>query len=211
MLYTDTFIIAPKTLSLAKKLLKFQLFSNFNLVGGTALALQIGHRNSIDLDFFSNEDFDTEEVKELLNESFKNLKIVYERSNALVAIVEGVKVDFIKHNYPHINKPLLVDGIRMLSKQDMAAMKMNAIVNSGQRLKDFIDIFYLLELFTMNEIIEFYIYKYPIMNPLIALKALVFFDEIDPDLDPPKLKIPLPLIQIKQRIEKAVLKPDLKF
>ncbi|WOK05970.1 hypothetical protein RT717_23110 [Imperialibacter roseus] len=95
--------------------------------------------------------------------------------------------------------------------EDIAAMKLNAISNSGKRLKDFIDVYYLLEHFSMDEMIAFYTTKYPNFNPLIALRSVNYFDDIDPAIDPPKLKEKLPLSEIKKRINDAVLHSKKRF
>jgi hypothetical protein len=86
------------------------------------------------------------------------------------------------------------------SLEDFAAMKLNAISNSGKRLKDFINVYYLLEHFSMDEMITFYTTKYPNFNPLIALRSVNCFDDIDPAIDPPKLKEKLPLSEIKNEL-----------
>jgi len=88
--------------------------------------------------------------------------------------------------------------------EDIAAMKLHAIVNSGQRLKDFVDVYYLPEHFFIKDMLKFYEKKYDRTNPLIAVKALTFFGDIDPDVDPPKMRKALPLDKIKIRLNKAV-------
>jgi hypothetical protein len=90
-------------------------------------------------------------------------------------------------------------------------MKLHAIIQSGKRLKDFINIYFLLQHFCMNQMIEFFTQKYTYTNPMIALKAVNFFDEIDENIDPPKLLQPLPLKQIKKRIQEATKKPGKVF
>lgn len=90
-------------------------------------------------------------------------------------------------------------------------MKQNAISNSGKRLKDFIVIYFLLQHFSLNQMIEFYTIKYPRFNPLIPLKAVSYFEDIDPSIDPPKLRAKLPLPEIKNRITDAVLHSRKKF
>ena len=83
-------------------------------------------------------------------------------------------------------------------------MKLSAISNSSQRLKDFIDVYFLLQYFSVNDMLGFFEIKYPHVNALIPLKALNYFDDIDENIDPPKLLNPVSLKQIKQRINDAV-------
>jgi hypothetical protein len=110
-----------------------------------------------------------------------------------------------------INQPITEEGITYLSMEDIAAMKLNAIVNSSKRLKDFIDIYFLLEHFSLNQMLVFYETKYQHSNKMIALRAINFFGEIDPKLDPPILKKQLPHSRIKKRISEAVLKGNKTF
>ena len=131
--------------------------------------------------------------------------------NTIIGFINKVKVDFITHAYPLVLPPITEEGITFLSLQDIAAMKLNAISNSGKRLKDFIDVYFLLEHFSLSEMIEFYTIKYPRFNPLIALKAINYFEDIDPAIDPPQLRKKLPLAKIKKRIEESVLHSRKKF
>jgi hypothetical protein len=98
-----------------------------------------------------------------------------------------------------------------LSKEDIAGMKLHAIIQSGKRLKDFIDIYFLLEHFSMNQMVMFFSQKYTYTNPMIAVKAVIFFGDIDENIDPPKLVKPISVNQIKKRIGEAKLKPDKIF
>jgi len=204
MLHKNPKLIAPSTFELTQRLQALSQLKQFNLVGGTALTLQLGHRNSIDIDLFTTKDFEAEYLFEMLSEIFET-KIIYFKSNTLLTYINEVKVDFIKHNYPILKPIISEEGISMLSSQDICAMKLNAIQNSGQRLKDFIDIYFLLEHFSIKQMLGFYSEKYTMMNPVIALRAITYFDDIDPNIDPPKLLIPLTLEKIKKRIIDAVL------
>jgi hypothetical protein len=103
---------------------------------------------------------------------------------------------------------LFVDEVRLATTLDISGMKLNAIVNSGQRVKDFIDVYYLLNYHPLQEMLDAYSKKYAHSNPIIALKAITYLDDIDPNLDPPKMKDRLPLSEIKKRILKAVSDPD---
>lgn len=204
MLHKDPFLIQPKTFDLIKKLQAHDALKGFYLVGGTALALQLGHRNSIDIDLFTTENFEPTDLMNTLGNEF-SVEATFSAKNTLLSFVDRIKTDFITHNYPLINPPITEEGITFLSMADIAAMKLNAISNSGKRLKDFIDIYFLLEHFSLNQMIEFYSRKYPKFNPLIALRAVGYFEDIDPEIDPPKLRKPLPLKKIKDRIGSSIL------
>jgi len=210
MLHKDPFIIKPETVVLIQQLQALPFLKEYYLVGGTALALQLGHRNSIDIDLFTRNDFDPASILNQLQKQF-DIQATFTSANTLLSFVNKVKVDFITHNYLLVLPPITEEGITYLSLQDIAAMKLNAISNSGKRLKDFIDIYFLLEHFSLSEMIEFYTIKYPNFNPLIALRAINYFDDIDPNIDPPKLKEKLPLTEIKKRITDSVLHSKKKF
>jgi Nucleotidyl transferase AbiEii toxin, Type IV TA system len=210
MLHKDSFIIAPSTFLLIQELQAIPAFSNFYLVGGTSLALQLGHRNSIDIDLFSLNEFDENEVLEILNKQYE-VSEIFRRRNTIICLLNNIKTDFIRHNYPLLKPPVTEERIAFLSKEDIAAMKLHAIIQSGKRLKDFIDIYFLLQHFNMQQMIEFFTAKYQYSNPMIAMKAVTFFDEIDENTEPPKLLKPLPIAEIKKRILTAAQKPTLIF
>lgn len=176
MLYKET--IEPKTLELLIDLQKEPLLSTFNLVGGTALALHLGHRKSIDLDFFTSESFDLEEVKMMLIKKY-DFKVSYSRSQTLKGFINGIKVDFIKFDYPHLHNCDIIDEVRIESIPDIIAMKLLSITDNGSRIKDFIDIAYLSSRFSLEEMLQFYIRKITNSNIIMPIKALTYFDDID--------------------------------
>jgi hypothetical protein len=176
MLYKET--VGRDTLGLLNKLMNDPLLSDFFLVGGTALSLQLGHRISIDLDFFCLNDFNENDLLTQLEEKY-GLRMDYLAKNTLKGQIVGVKTDFIAHKYPLV-RPLFVDEkVRMAGLEDIAAMKLNAIAGNGTRLKDFIDIAYLSPFFTSMQIIDAYQNKYAIRNPVMAMKAIVYHVDID--------------------------------
>jgi hypothetical protein len=210
MLHKNPEIITAKTFKLIQQLQALPELEGFHLVGGTALALQMGHRSSVDIDLFSQKDFDENFLMNFINKKYLFEK-KFSRKNTIIGFVNNIKVDFITHAYNYIKPPVSEEGITYLSKEDIAAMKLNAISNSGQRLKDFIDVYFLLENFSINKMLGFFEIKYPTVNPLIPLKAINYFDDIDENIDPPKLLNPLSLKQIRQRINDAVLHSEKVF
>ena len=204
MLHKNPKLIAAETFNLIQRLQALPELAGFYLVGGTALALQMGHRNSIDIDLFSQNEFDENFIMDFIDKKFLFEK-KFSRKNTIIGFIDNIKVDFITHPYNYVKPVITEEGISFLSKEDIAAMKLNAINNSGQRLKDFIDVYYLLQYFSVNDMLGFFEIKYPHVNPLIPLKALNYFDDIDENINPPKLLNPVSLKKIKQRINDAVL------
>jgi len=210
MLHKESHIVSAETFLLIQQLEALPELNDFILVRGTALALQLGHRNSLDIDLFSQIDFDYGLLTDFSTKRF-SFKETFVRKNTIIGFINKIKVDFITHPYKYVRPPITEEGITFLSKEDIAAMKLNAIINSGQRLKDFIDIYFLLEYFSIEGMLGFFETKYPNTNPLIALKAISYFGDIDETIDPPKLPKPLPLKKITERINKAVIKANKIF
>ena len=156
MLQTQT--VVPDLLELLKKIMSEELFSDFNLVGGTSLSLQIGHRNSIDIDLFGNSAIDEVLFIEKLN-TFGEVQVIQATKNILITQINDLKVDFVNYKYPLLQNSLHIENIRMLSTADIAAMKLNAIAGRGSK-KDFIDLYFLLDHFSLPQIFNFYDKKF---------------------------------------------------
>ena len=176
MLHKET--IDSKTLELLIDLQKEPLLSSFNLVGGTVLALHLGHRRSVDLDFFTSEAFDLEEVKMMLVKNY-DFKVSYSRSQTIKGFINDIKVDFIRFDYPHLFPYDNIENIRIESIPDIIAMKLLSITDNGSRIKDFIDIAFLSSRYSLNDMLNFYLKKIPNSNALMPLKALTYFEDID--------------------------------
>lgn len=175
MLQTQT--VVPELLELLNKLMSEKLFSEFNLVGGTSLALQLGHRNSVDIDLFGNQTINQILFKEKLTE-YGAVQISQSSENILITKIDNIKVDFVNYKYSLLNDYLVVDNIRMVSTQDIAAMKLNAIMGRGSR-KDFVDLYFLLKEFSMEEIFNFYKQKFNDGSEFLVLKSLTYFDDAE--------------------------------
>ena len=158
------------------------LFSDLRLVGGTALALQYGHRSSIDLDFFGKIDAEDEAIKDILRK-YGKLLVIKESKNIKIFQLDGVKVDIVNYKYPWIKNPIVKDGITLAAPEDIAAMKINAIEGRGTK-KDFIDMYFLLQHFNLQEILTFYQDKYPENSIFRALMSLSYFDDAEEQFMP---------------------------
>ncbi|MBO6027133.1 MAG: nucleotidyl transferase AbiEii/AbiGii toxin family protein [Bacteroidales bacterium] len=175
MLHKET--VNDSTLELLKQLMSDERLKDFILVGGTALSLQMGHRISVDLDLFVDNDFEAEALREYLERNY-HLETDYLAFATVKGEIDGVQVDCIAHSYPWIRPFVEEDGIRLASLEDVCAMKLNAIAGNGTRIKDFVDVAYLSSVFSLRQMLAFYEEKYH-ANPLMPLKGVVFFDDIN--------------------------------
>jgi predicted nucleotidyltransferase component of viral defense system len=199
--------VEPETLELLKTIMKQDLFKDFRLVGGTSLALQLGHRFSVDIDLFGLRDFDEVELRRCL-ESIGELEVKYlDVKNAINScFLNGVKVDIVDYRYPWIGSEIMEDVIRMADLKDIAAMKLSAIGSRGSK-KDFFDMYFLLEKFTIDEIIGFFKQKYDIKDVFHYIQGLGYFDDAQRDLDP-VMFAPLSWEKVKARIIKEIQNID---
>lgn len=170
MLQTQT--VTDSTLAIIKRLMADSQLQEFLLVGGTALALTIGHRHSVDIDLFTQNSFDSKALGQQLSTRY-NATRMKTIKNGIFCSIGGIKVDLISHSYPEIEPHQVTEGIRMASLTDIAAMKLHAIIRSGERLKDFVDIYFLLERMSLSAMYTAYEQKYfPDANAGIARMAL---------------------------------------
>ncbi len=174
----QTQAVDDSTLELIKKLQKKEYLKNFYLAGGTALAISLGHRKSIDIDLFSDFSFDIQYLIDSLNHDF-DFNLFSSAPNTLKGSISNIKIDIIAHRYKLINVPILYSDILLLSIEDIIAMKLNAITVNGQRIKDFIDIFFLLDKYNIDEMLKYYQIKYNSQNPANVLKSLTWFNDVD--------------------------------
>ena len=180
MLYRQT--VDNITLAVLKGLMVSKPLDNFVLVGGTALALQIGHRKSIDLDFFTLEAFDPYLLLADLSADFTPV-LLQKSALSLICTIEGIKVDFIQFRYPFIRPIREEEGIRMLSLEDIAPMKLDAISGRGSK-KDFYDVYFFLQHFSLEKMFQLYQEKYPHQTTFHVLRSLVYFEDAEKDPDP---------------------------
>jgi len=199
MLHYET--ILPDTLELLKKIQSLEIFKESRLVGGTALALQLGHRQSVDLDLFGNVTASLDEIKDELS-TFASVSPLSSSKLMRFLIVDGIKVDVVNYPYDWIDRPIIENGIVIAGIRDIAAMKLSAITNRGTK-KDFIDYYFLLQSYPLRELIGFYLDKYSDAQLFTSLKSLTYFD--DAENDPmPKMSDNLEWNSVKQTIVKAV-------
>jgi len=155
------------------------LQGNFYLAGGTALALQLGHRDSIDFDFFSPNSFSTGELFQELEKNFEvsKLKKIQEEEGTLTVTVDGVKVSFFHFPYPLVRATVKSEFFDLASIEDIGAMKLSAIT-SRSLTKDYVDLYFILHQVELSALLDVARHKFPTLETNLLLKSLVYFDDI---------------------------------
>lgn len=174
------------------KLMEAEEFSKFRLVGGTALSLQIGHRESIDIDLFSDIEYGTlsfNEIEDFLKSNFKYVDFLDVPSAMGKAYFIGenkdntVKLD-IFYTDTYIQPFIEEDGIRMATIEEIIAMKVD-VIQRGGRKKDFWDLHALLDSFSIKQMMDFHEQRYPYTHDKdLIIKNFTNFDQADDDFDP---------------------------
>ncbi|MFA6526663.1 MAG: nucleotidyl transferase AbiEii/AbiGii toxin family protein [Candidatus Buchananbacteria bacterium] len=154
--------------------------ADFYLAGGTGLALQLGHRDSIDFDFFSPKAIDTVALYKKIKEIFtghKIEKVQEEKDTLTVFIDDGIKMSFFSYDYELIGKVVNEENLNIASIIDIACMKLSAIVSRATN-KDYVDLYFILQNLPLGEILPFLSRKFPDMDVNLALKSLVYFKDV---------------------------------
>lgn len=171
--------INKETRSVLAKIAGCALARQFYLAGGTALALQLGHRESADLDFFSRAPFDAGAMKEELAQKGQ-LAITSEDEKTLNGILDDIRVSFFEYPYDLLFPAIKYEKAELADLRDIAAMKLDAVSSRGSR-KDFTDIYFIMRRYSLQDIIGFFEKKYSGIgyNKTHLLKSLVYFEDAD--------------------------------
>jgi len=180
MLYYKT--IHPKTLELLKSIYQDSKFSKLRLVGGTSLALQLGHRTSIDIDLFGNISIEPNTILDSLSR-FGTVNIISLSESICTCTINDIKTDIVNYKYPWLEKAIDKDTFKLGHPKDIAAMKLSAITGRGS-MKDFIDLYFLLKKYSLKEMISFYDQKYADGSKILVLKSLSYFDDAEKEIIP---------------------------
>jgi hypothetical protein len=195
--------VSPGTVVLLKKLMAMPELDSFFLVGGTSLALQAGHRISIDLDFFTDRHFDIADMQKSLSRKLEQFELLRVSQTGFTCIIQSIKCDFFNWSVPFIGQSVLENGIRLCSLEDIAAFKLDAIVSRKEK-KDFWDIEILIRKLGFEKILQSYRQKYPYIDRKVALDALSEIDIAD-DSEEPQIILPISWDVVKKNIKEAWL------
>lgn len=179
--YRDS--VEPHLLSVLNSLMTNSVFDAFSLAGGTSLSLRFGHRTSVDIDLFSTKPFDSMFLQTQLSILFSESQIVNRTEGSLCGIVSGIKIDFLYHPYPLLERIENDSSFRIVSLADLSAMKINAVTNRGSK-KDFIDLYALNQNgISLSQSITNFCKKYT-GNKFLAIRSLLWFADADEEPDP---------------------------
>ncbi len=196
-------ILTPQQQSVLELLKGVVLANEFYLAGGTALALQLGHRTSLDFDFFTPRPFNPEN----LIAQFTDLEVLHEATGTLTAVIQNVRISFFEYRYPLLHPLLKSFLVPVAHVEDIAAMKISAIASRGSK-KDFVDLYCILQdgysladvfLFFRKKFAGIYVDEYHIM------RSLLYFEDAERE-EMPEMKAPLQWGHIKLFIQGEVEK-----
>ena len=180
-LYLNT--ISEDMSSILDQLMKENIFNAYVLVGGTALSLQLGHRKSIDLDLFTTKNYDPNSIKKKIQELYPDSSTIYERINSVGFNVENIKVEFVQWKEGFELDYIKSNQWRLLKKEIIAVMKLNAIQGRNEK-KDYADLSFILKNRSLNDILLDYKKYYPYQQVRPVLEKLTgnldLIDQPDP-------------------------------
>ncbi|MDO9543098.1 MAG: nucleotidyl transferase AbiEii/AbiGii toxin family protein [Kiritimatiellia bacterium] len=199
-------VLPGNTKAVLAILAKSAIIKKAYLAGGTALALQLGHRVSYDLDFFTQEEFDEQmivpEIKKRSN--FQMEKIAW---RTILGKFKGVKFSMFYYKYPLLYAAKKLGMVNITDVRDIAAMKIAAIASRGTK-RDFVDLYFICkENVSLPDAIQLYDKKYENLaaTKIHIVKSLVYFEDAEPDETPKMLK-KAGWEEIKRYFEKEVRK-----
>ncbi len=167
MLFRDT--VTPELFDTASILCAMPELASFRIVGGTALALQIGHRKSVDIDFFSNEKVQKQSILKVLAQHFDTTNL-FVGTDSISGEIKDIKIDFYDDwMIPFKTEPVFLESLRLCSPMDIAGFKLNAITERREK-KDYIDLFFLFEELGTEKILK----NFKGYNPSISPKSILF-------------------------------------
>jgi len=191
MLHRET--ISDTLFSTLETLCQASTMSAFRLVGGTSLALQLGHRKSDDLDFFTDGSFDVTAIKQTVNSLKGEATLIAEKPTGVSFILDPqndqipFKIDIYNWGVKFIKPPVEEALIRMASIEDIAAFKLEAACSRKEK-KDYVDIAEILKEFSFETMLNCYREKFPYADARVILSEIVNTEGLEKSSNPVMLK-----------------------
>lgn len=199
-MFTKTLL--PDTLRAIKLISGVTEIKNAYLAGGTSLALQIGHRISIDLDFFTRYEFNEPELSAKLS-TFPEFIQDGTTKGTVWGKIGATKFSMFYYKYPLLEKSVPFEGIQLASLADIAAMKIHAIEDRGTK-RDFIDCYLLAKKYTLEEMLGFYQKKYGVLEDHLyaILRSLDYFEDAEKESEMPRMLAEVNWEEVKEYFRK---------
>ena len=201
--------VSTKTLATLKQLMGDEKLSGFILVGGTALALQIGHRMSVDIDLFATKEFDRPALSKYLTSQYGFRLPVYS-DVSIRGFIGNLKTDLVYYENGFLREPIVIDGIRMAGIEDIAVIKSEAIANVQNRTKDYVDIAFLSEHLSLEKMLSGLKEKFE-QDEMLALCSLNVFSQVKDIKEVFLMKGKFDWDKIKSRIVEMTNNPSKVF
>jgi predicted nucleotidyltransferase component of viral defense system len=183
--------------------MSLEILQPYFLAGGTALALQLGHRMSYDLDFFGKIKLDYISLSDELR-SLGSLLMLDSEEQAYRCEINNIKVDIVNYKSLSLIKPLVViEGLRLASVEDIATMKIKTLEDRGYK-RDFYDLYSLLEVYSLEHLLDLTEQKFPETNRLHTLRCLVDFADAEDQAEPNMLNFSTDWGGVQDKIRTAV-------
>ena len=189
-------VVAPEVADIAKWLAEIKLVRNFYLAGGTALALHLGHRKSVDLDFFSAQAFN-EDVLIAALQILPSLSVLSKSPQTIHLHLSSTKVSFIGYDYPLLFPLENLRDLAVADVRDIACMKISALASRGSR-RDFVDLYLVARRYGLPHLLDLFQQKFARANYslLHVRKALTYFVDAENEAMPDML-VPLSWSEVK--------------
>lgn len=168
---------------------KSGILANSYLAGGSALALQLGHRKSYDFDFFTREKIRAEDIPPQLSRLGDFTTTLLEPPHTILGVFQGVKFSLFRYDYPMLKPYLQFQQVSMASMEDIAAMKLSAITGRATK-RDYIDLYFISRKYSVEQQLKWYEKKFGELgnNLYVIIKALGFFEDAENDDVPQMIK-----------------------
>jgi hypothetical protein len=190
--------ISPAMREVMAEFSRSKIGAHFYLAGGTALALQIGHRKSFDLDFFSST-VDIPSIRQPLTDAFKSFapQLADSAWGNLVFLAHGVRLGFYNYGYHMVGAYVTADQTRLASITDIGLMNLDALLARSSR-KDFHDLFEICQRIALRDLLDYAPQKYPATRDFESqvVRRLAYFDRAEQEEPVPLLK-PVPWEEVK--------------
>ena len=176
MLYINA--VSAKLMELTAELQHDIVLKDYILGGGTALALQLGHRTSKDIDLFTTGKQDNYRLIEYFSKNFKSFDIVHVDTYILRLVIHNISVDLMSTNQIILETPVEEGNVRLFGIKDIAAMKLRAVLLRNEP-KDYIDIAFILKNIPLKTMFDLYKEKYGTNDILFVKKSLAVCENMN--------------------------------